>query len=89
MKFSRARKNAGEAPFFRGKRERGVTTESCVALDKNLQKSFKNSCANIIFEDLRVCQGHKIYKNMPSKEICVRFLKIVVLIFLLVVSMTE
>ena len=27
-----------------------------------------------IFEDLRVCQGHKIYKNMPSEEICVRFL---------------
>jgi hypothetical protein len=79
----------GRHLFFGGKRERGVTTQSCVALDKNLQKFFKNSCANIIFEDLRVCQGHKIYKNMPSKEINVRFLKIFVLIFLLVVSMTE
>ena len=36
-----------------------------------------------IFEDLRVCQGHKIYKNMPSKEIYVRFLKIFVLFTLL------
>ena len=36
-----------------------------------------------IFEDLRVCQGHKIYKNMPSEEICVRFLKIFVLFTLL------
>jgi len=42
-----------------------------------------------IFEDLRVCQGHKIYKNMPSEEIYVRFLKIFVFIFLLVRSMAE
>jgi len=51
-----------------------------------LTKIFKNlskiTVRTSIFEDLRVCHGHTIYKNMPSEEIFVRFLKIFVLIIL-------
>ena len=60
-----------------------VTTQSCVILDKNLQKSFKNSCTNIYLWRFAGVPRAQNLQKLPLEEICVRFLKIFVLFTLL------